>query len=101
MVDTSAFDPNLFMAPETGRNPQDFYKVARSVGAVVPGIFGRYTIMGRSEVEYALQHPDDLLLGHGGGGPRAIGAAHPAAGGPAGALEVPQAARTRSSPRSG
>ena len=24
----------------------------------MPGIFGRYTIMGRSEVEYALQHPD-------------------------------------------
>ena len=57
-VETPVFDPNLFVAPETGRNPQNFYRVARSFGAVVPGVFGRYSIMGRSEVEYALQHPD-------------------------------------------
>jgi cytochrome P450 len=56
-VDVS-FDPNLFTDPETGRNPQAFYKFARSVGAVVPGPFGRYSVVGRSEVEYALQHPD-------------------------------------------
>ena len=53
-----AFDPNLFLDPETGRNPQDFYKFARSVGAVVPGPFGGQTIMGRREVEFALQHPE-------------------------------------------
>ena len=58
VVEPPEFDPNLFVAPETGRHPQDFYKVARSFGPVVPGIFGRYAIMGRSEVEYALQHPD-------------------------------------------
>jgi cytochrome P450 len=57
-VDISDFDPNLFMDPETGRNPQAFYKFARSVGAVVPGPFGRYSVVGRSEVEYALQHPE-------------------------------------------
>jgi cytochrome P450 len=58
VVESPEFDPNLFVAPETGRHPQDFYKVARSFGPVVPNIFGRYAIMGRSEVEYALQHPD-------------------------------------------
>jgi cytochrome P450 len=57
-VDISDFDPNLFMDPETGRNPQAFYKFARSVGAVVPGPFGRYSVVGRTEVEYALHHPD-------------------------------------------
>jgi cytochrome P450 len=57
-ADASAFDPELFFAPETGRNPQAFYKFARSVGAVVPGPFGSKTIMGRKEVEFALQHPD-------------------------------------------
>jgi cytochrome P450 len=57
-VEGTAFDPNLFLDPETGRNPQDFYKFARSVGAVVPGPFGGQTIMGRREVEFALQHPE-------------------------------------------
>jgi cytochrome P450 len=57
-ADPAAFDPDLFFAPETGRNPQAFYKFARSVGAVVPGPFGGTSIMGRKEVEFALQHPD-------------------------------------------
>jgi cytochrome P450 len=57
-VAPETFDPNLFMDPETGRNPQAFYKFARSVGAVVPGPFGGVSIMGRKEVEFALQHPD-------------------------------------------
>jgi len=57
-ADPEAFDTNLFMDPETGRNPQAFYKFARSVGAVVPGPFGGVSIMGRKEVEFALQHPD-------------------------------------------
>lgn len=57
-VATPAFDPNLFLDPETGRNPQEFYKFARSVGTVVPGPFGGSTIMGRAEVEFALQHPE-------------------------------------------
>jgi cytochrome P450 len=52
------FDPNLFTDPETGRNPQAFYKRARSAGAVVPGPFGGMSIMGRREVEFAFQHPD-------------------------------------------
>jgi cytochrome P450 len=58
VVETPEFDPNLFLDPETGRNPQAFYKFARSVGSVVPGPFGGFTIMGRSDVEFALQHPD-------------------------------------------
>ena len=57
-VDATAFDPDLFVEPETGRNPQDFYKVARPSAPWCPGVFGRYSIMGRSEVEFALQHPE-------------------------------------------
>ncbi len=52
------FDPDLFTDPETGRNPQAFYKVARAAGAVVPSPFGGRTIVGRREVEFALQHPE-------------------------------------------
>jgi cytochrome P450 len=57
-AEPAAFDPSLFMDAETGRNPQAFYKFARSVGSVVPGPFGGVSIMGRKEVEFALQHPD-------------------------------------------
>jgi cytochrome P450 len=52
------FDPNLFLDPETGRNPQEFYRKARAVGAVVPGAFGGFEVMRRPEVEFALQHPE-------------------------------------------
>lgn len=52
------FDPNLFLDPETGRNPQEFYRKARAVGAVVPGAFGGFEVMRRTEVEFALQHPE-------------------------------------------
>jgi len=58
VADPAAFDPNLFLEPETGRNPQAFYKKARSVGAIVPGPFGGFEIMRRAEVEFALQHPE-------------------------------------------
>jgi len=57
-VEAESFDPNLFLDPETGRNPQEFYRKARTVGAVVPGAFGGFEVMRRSEVEYALQHPE-------------------------------------------
>ncbi len=57
-VGEESFDPNLFLDPETGRNPQEFYRRARQVGAVVPGAFGGFEIMGHHEVEYALQHPE-------------------------------------------
>jgi cytochrome P450 len=57
-VDAESFDPNLFLDPETGRNPQEFYRKARAVGAVVPGAFGGFEVMRRSEVEFALQHPE-------------------------------------------
>ena len=50
--------PQLFLDPETGRNPQAFYQGARAAGAVVPGAFGGFEVMRRSEVEYALQHPE-------------------------------------------
>ncbi|MGO8859986.1 MAG: cytochrome P450 [Acidimicrobiales bacterium] len=52
------FDTHLFTDPETGRNPQAFYKVARAAGAVVPGPFGGWSLMGRREVEFAFQHPE-------------------------------------------
>ena len=51
--------------------------MARSYGVVVPGVFGRYTIMGRSEVEYALQHPDVFSSAMEARRPRAVRAAHP------------------------
>jgi cytochrome P450 len=57
-VDAESFDPNLFLDPETGRNPQEFYRKARAVGAVVPGAFGGFEVMRRSEVEFALQYPE-------------------------------------------
>jgi cytochrome P450 len=57
-VDAESFDPNLFLDPETGRNPQEFYRKARAVGAVVPGAFGGFEVMRRHEVEFALQHPE-------------------------------------------
>jgi cytochrome P450 len=52
------FDPNLFLDPETGRNPQAFYRKARAHGAVVPGAFGGFEVVRRIEVEFALQHPE-------------------------------------------
>jgi cytochrome P450 len=58
VVDQEPFDPNLFLDPETGRNPQAFYKRARDSGAVVAGPFGGIDVMRRSEVEFALQHPE-------------------------------------------
>jgi cytochrome P450 len=57
-VDAEPFDPNLFLDPETGRNPQEFYRKARTAGALVPGAFGGFEVMRRDEVEYALQHPE-------------------------------------------
>ena len=57
-VGAESFDPNLFLDPETGRNPQEFYRKARAFGAVVPGAFGGFEVMRRREVEYALQHPE-------------------------------------------
>ena len=44
--------------PEMGRNPQEYYRKARGLGAVVPGPFGGLEIVRRSGVEFALQHPD-------------------------------------------
>jgi cytochrome P450 len=58
VAESGTFDPNLFLDPETGRNPQAFYKKARAVGAAVPGPFGGIEIMRRAEVEFALQHPE-------------------------------------------
>jgi cytochrome P450 len=57
-VGAESFDPNLFLDPETGRNPQEFYRKVRAFGAVVPGAFGGFEVMRRPEVEFALQHPE-------------------------------------------
>jgi cytochrome P450 len=58
VAESGSFDPSLFLDPETGRNPQAFYKYARAAGAAVPGPFGGVEVMGRAEVEFALQHPE-------------------------------------------
>lgn len=52
------FDPNLFIDPGTGRNPQAFYRRAREHGGVVPGPFGGFEVVGRAEVEEAFRHPE-------------------------------------------
>ncbi|CAB4879133.1 MAG: cytochrome P450 [Actinobacteria bacterium] len=52
------FNSEIFMDPETGRNPQPVYKSARDFAALVPGSFGGVQVMRRAEVEFALQHPD-------------------------------------------
>ena len=57
-VSADSFDPGLFLDPETGRNPQEFYRRARAAGAIVPGAFGGFEVMRRQEVEFALQHPE-------------------------------------------
>jgi cytochrome P450 len=57
-VGAESFDPNLFLDPETGRNPQEFYRRARAAGAIVPAAFGGFEVVGRQEVEFALQHPE-------------------------------------------
>jgi len=57
-TEQQAFDPNLFLAPDTGRNPQEFYRRARAVGPAVPGAFGGVEIVRRAEVELALRHPE-------------------------------------------
>jgi cytochrome P450 len=53
-----SFNAEIFMDPETGRNPQPVYKSARDFAALVPGSFGGVQVMRRAEVEFALQHPD-------------------------------------------
>src|SRR5580698_1530531 len=58
MVGAESFDPNMFLDPDTGRNPQEFYRKVRAFGAVVPGAFGGFEVMRRPEVEFALQHPE-------------------------------------------
>ena len=57
-VGAESFDPNLFLDPETGRNPQAFYRKARAAGAIVPAAFGGFEVVRRQEVEFALQHPE-------------------------------------------
>jgi cytochrome P450 len=51
------FDPSEFLDPANSANPQPFWSRLRSVGAVVPGLFGNVQVVGRREVEFALQNP--------------------------------------------
>lgn len=51
------FDPNEFLDPANSANPQPFWARLRSVGPVVPGLFGNVQVVGRREVEFALQNP--------------------------------------------
>jgi cytochrome P450 len=51
-----------FMDPAVAAEPQPFYREARSMGPVVPGVFGQQ-IVRRTAVEYALGHPEEFSSG--------------------------------------
>lgn len=51
------FDPREFLDPANSANPQPFWARLRSIGPVVPGLFGNVQVVGRAEVEFALQNP--------------------------------------------
>lgn len=51
------FDPNEFLKPANSADPQPFWSRLRSIGPVVPGLFGNVQVVGRKEVEFALQNP--------------------------------------------
>lgn len=53
----SDFDPREFLDPVNSANPQPFWARLRSIGPVVPGLFGNIQVVGRAEVELALQNP--------------------------------------------
>jgi cytochrome P450 len=53
---------NGFMDAEIAADPQPFYRHARSVGAVVPGVFGSQVVR-RGAIEYALAHPEEFSSG--------------------------------------
>ncbi len=57
------FDPESFLDPATGRHPQAFYRRAREIGPVVQNPFGFVELVGRQEVEFALQHPEIFSSG--------------------------------------
>ena len=58
--DPQEFDPSEFLDERNAADPQAFYRRVRAAGAVVPGLFGGFQVVRRSEVEYALQHPDQF-----------------------------------------
>jgi cytochrome P450 len=51
------FDPNEFLDPANSADPQPFWSRLRAIGPVVPGLFGNIQVVGRREVEFALQNP--------------------------------------------
>lgn len=53
------FDPEGFIDPEVSADPQPFYRRAQEHGPVVPGTYGSQ-VVGRSAVEYVLQHPEEF-----------------------------------------
>lgn len=57
MTEQTAFDPNEIMDPETGRNPQAYYRRARAAGPVLPTLFGGVELVRRADIEAALRHP--------------------------------------------
>jgi cytochrome P450 len=54
----AGFDPELFMDPESARDPQSFYRMVRAVGAAVPAPYGGIEVVRRAEVEYLLHRPE-------------------------------------------
>jgi cytochrome P450 len=54
----AGFDPELFSAPESARDPQSFYRVVRAAGAAVPAPYGGIEVVRRAEVEDVLHRPE-------------------------------------------
>ncbi len=54
----AGFDPQLFSAPESARDPQSFYRVVRAAGAAVPAPYGGIEVVRRAEVEDVLHRPE-------------------------------------------
>jgi len=56
--EASTIDPDAFFDTDMAGNPQPFYRQVRDAGGVVDGPLGSYQVVRRSEVEFALQHPE-------------------------------------------
>ncbi len=56
---TTVVEPEGFMDADVAASPQHFYRQARALASVVPGVFGPQVVR-RSAVEYVLQHPKEF-----------------------------------------
>ncbi len=58
MPGQSTVDPEDFFNDDLAGDPQPFYRRIRDAGGVVDGPMGSRQVVRRTEVEFALQHPD-------------------------------------------